>query len=72
MAQMIKITPEFAAANHNQTVEDGLNVFGCNQTIGGDYFCDPNSLITHPELFEGMTIEYIEVGYDDIDNAIEL
>lgn len=68
MAQMIKITQAFATANHLTAIEDGKNYFGCNETTSGDYFCDPESLNTHPNLFSGQTIEYIEVRPEDVDD----
>ncbi len=61
---MILITKQFALANKDNIV--GKDKFGYGVTINGDYFCDKNSVNTHPKLFEGVEIVYIEVTNDDL------
>jgi len=56
----IKITQEFAETNKNLKVD--LNRFYYSITFSGIYFCDVNSLVTHPDIFKNvLPIEYIEI-----------
>lgn len=61
---MILITKQFALANKDNIV--GKDKFGYGVTINGDYFCDKNTVNTHPELFKDVEIVYIDVNIDDL------
>jgi len=54
----ILITQAFAEANAGNM--EGKNCFNYRVTLAGDYFCDVNTMVTHPNLIE-PPINYIEV-----------
>ena len=63
--EMILITKGLAESNKHK--KNGLNLFGFNNTKEDKYFCDKNSLITHPEIFVGQSpITFIEVTPEDL------
>jgi hypothetical protein len=61
----IKITKGFAESSDKMLAKDGLNYFGYGITKDGEYFCDKNSINTHPALMQGnMPIEEIYITAD--------
>lgn len=61
----IKVSKTFAESNQGAVVE--RDRFNYGKTLAGDYFVDVNTLKTHPELFEGSEVEYIDLERDDIE-----
>lgn len=66
--EMIKLTKGFTVSNKHKRSKDkgrSLDLFGFGETKGGEFFCDINSIKTHPELFKGR-IDYIDVELDEV------
>lgn len=64
-----KITKGFAESNDRLLADDGINAFGYGITKDGIYFCDKNSVNTHPALMQGdMPLEEIYITKDMLPN----
>ena len=68
---MILLTKGICESNINN--KKGLDFFGYAITKTGKYFCDKNSLNTHPNIFVGENpLKFIEVTKADLPDEPEV